>query len=48
MMTDDDGGATVQPDISSSPPTGLLINFDDDVDSALPSNVPLSNGQEYR
>ena len=42
MMTDDDGGATVQPDISSSPPTGLLINFDDDVES--PISTQLSNG----
>ncbi len=78
MMTDDDGGAQVQPDIISgtsppsagfsppapsgfSPPpetfrqptagynppeTGLLINFEDDGDSAISGQ--LSNGTDYR
>lgn len=52
MMTDDDGGAAVQPDISSSPPagppTGLLINFDDDVDLTVATGQQLSNGQGFR
>ena len=46
MMTDDDGSATVQPDLHSSPTTGLLINFDEEVGSTV--SVQASNVQDYR